>query len=111
MRGCTLAVRTRVIRKKAGANNQETREDNVRAYPITKVIAPLALLALSTHAGAQPAAPTSPTSEVLRVTRLASPFTSAKFTEDYDKATKWRGALPALGVLAAALYNPKDKHP
>ncbi|MGZ3362572.1 MAG: hypothetical protein ACXU84_24890 [Xanthobacteraceae bacterium] len=41
----------------------------MRAYPITKVIAPLALLALSTHAGAQPAAPTPPTSEVLRVTR------------------------------------------
>ncbi len=41
----------------------------MRAYPITKVIAPLALLALATHAAAQPAAPTSPTSEVLRVTR------------------------------------------
>jgi hypothetical protein len=50
---------------------QETGEDNVRAYPITKIIAPLALLALSTAAGAQTVSPTPPTSEVLHVTRTA----------------------------------------
>ena len=38
---------------------------------ISNVIAPLALLALSTHAGAQPASPTPPAPEVLRVTRTA----------------------------------------
>jgi hypothetical protein len=43
----------------------------VRAYLISNVVAPLTLLALSTHAGAQPASPTSPTPEVLRVTRTA----------------------------------------
>ena len=43
----------------------------MRAYPITKIIAPLALLALSTAAGAQPASPTPPTSDVLHVTRTA----------------------------------------
>jgi hypothetical protein len=69
-RGCTLALATRVI-KKCGHNNQKTREDNVRAYLISNVVAPLTLLALSTHAGAQPASPTSPTPEVLRVTRTA----------------------------------------
>jgi 3-dehydroshikimate dehydratase len=50
---------------------QEAREDNVRAYPITKIITPLALLALSTDAGAQPVSPTPPTSDVLHVTRTA----------------------------------------
>ena len=43
----------------------------MRAYLISNVVAPLTLLALSTHAGAQPASPTSPTPEVLRVTRTA----------------------------------------
>ena len=43
----------------------------MRAYPITKIIAPLALLALSTAAGAQPVSPTPPTSDVLHVTRTA----------------------------------------
>ena len=43
----------------------------MRAYPITKIIAPLALLALATDAGAQPASPTPPTSDVLHVTRTA----------------------------------------
>ena len=42
---------------------QEAREDNVRAYPITKIIAPLTLLALATDAGAQPVSPTPPTSD------------------------------------------------
>ena len=43
----------------------------MRAYPITKIMAPLALLALSTDAGAQPVSPTPPTSDVLHVTRTA----------------------------------------
>jgi 3-dehydroshikimate dehydratase len=43
----------------------------VQAYPITKIIVPMVLLALATRAGAQPALPTAPTPEVLRVTRTA----------------------------------------
>ena len=43
----------------------------MRAYPITKIIAALGLLALSTDAGAQPVSPSPPTSDVLHVTRTA----------------------------------------
>jgi hypothetical protein len=45
VRRCTLAFRHA---NAGGKQLQEAREDNVRAYPITKIIAPLALLALAT---------------------------------------------------------------
>src|SRR3954453_13478127 len=63
-RACAGA-RSRSPRECGGRQLQEAREDNVRAYPITKIIAPLALLAsvaLSTDARAQPVSPTPPTS-------------------------------------------------
>src|SRR6195256_303324 len=99
-------------------NNQKTREDNVRAYLISNVVAPLTLLALSTPAGAQPASPTSPTPEVLRVTRTADDGEgSLRWAIERNNASPGRFRIeivpdgPAPHVIKPASALPPIKGP
>jgi hypothetical protein len=91
----------------------------VRAYPITKIIAPLALLALSTDAGAQPVSPTPPTSDVLHVTRTAddSGEGSLRWAIERNNASPGRFRIeiapdgPAPYVIKPASALPPIKGP
>ena len=86
---------------------------------ISNVIAPLALLALSTHAGAQPASPTPPAPEVLRVTRTAddSGEGSLRWAIERNNASPGRFRIeiapdgPAPYVIKPASALPPIKGP
>ena len=90
----------------------------MRAYLISNVVAPLTLLALSTHAGAQPASPTSPTPEVLRVTRTADDGEgSLRWAIERNNASPGRFRIeiapdgPAPHVIKPASALPPIKGP
>ncbi len=90
----------------------------MRAYLISNVVAPLTLLALSTHAGAQPASPTSPTPEVLRVTRTADDGEgSLRWAIERNNASPGRFRIeiapdgPAPHVIKPATALPPIKGP
>ena len=90
----------------------------MRAYLISNVVAPLTLLALSTHAGAQPASPTSPTPEVLRVSRTADDGEgSLRWAIERNNASPGRFRIeiapdgPAPHVIKPASALPPIKGP